>query len=88
MKICLAYPLVRISAFRPCGRELAEFFESTGWPLYVQVDNFGLPVMQALWVASAKSNFSSDRDGRARVLSERGVWDSAFMLSSSAQLLT
>src|SRR5215471_11695936 len=23
------------SAFRPCGRDLAEFFKSTGWALYV-----------------------------------------------------
>lgn len=25
------------SAFRPCGRDLAEFFKSTGWALYVNV---------------------------------------------------
>lgn len=25
------------SAFRPCGRELAEFFKSTGWALHIQV---------------------------------------------------
>jgi hypothetical protein len=26
-----------LSAFRPCGRDLVEFFNSTGWPFYVQV---------------------------------------------------
>jgi len=25
------------SAFRPCGRDLVEFFNSTGWAFYVQV---------------------------------------------------
>jgi hypothetical protein len=25
------------SAFRPCGRDLAEFFKSTGWALYRHV---------------------------------------------------
>ena len=24
------------SAFRPCGRDLVEFFSSTGWAFYVQ----------------------------------------------------
>ena len=26
-----------LSAFRPCGRDLVEFFNSTGWALYGQV---------------------------------------------------
>jgi hypothetical protein len=25
------------SAFRPCGRDQVEFFNSTGWALYIQV---------------------------------------------------
>ena len=25
-----------LSAFRPCGRDLVEFFNSTGWAFYVQ----------------------------------------------------
>ena len=28
------------SAFRPCGRDLVEFFNSTGWAFLVQVDYF------------------------------------------------
>jgi len=30
------------SAFRPCGRDLAEFFKSAVWPLYVQVDGLSM----------------------------------------------
>jgi len=26
-----------LSPFRPCGRDLVEFFNSTGWAFYVQV---------------------------------------------------
>jgi len=26
-----------LSAFRPCGHDLVEFFNSTGWAFYVQV---------------------------------------------------
>jgi hypothetical protein len=26
-----------LSAFRPCGRDLVEFFNSTGWALHVKV---------------------------------------------------
>ena len=29
-----------LSAFRPCGRDLVEFFNSTGWAFFVQVDYF------------------------------------------------
>ena len=29
-----------LSAFRPCGRDLAEFFNSTGWAFYGQVGDF------------------------------------------------
>jgi hypothetical protein len=41
----LNVPALRIhmsekSAFRPCGRDLVEFFNSTGWAFFVQVDYF------------------------------------------------
>ena len=28
------------SPFRPCGRDVVEFFNSTGWAFFVQVDYF------------------------------------------------
>jgi len=29
-----------LSAFRPCGRDLVEFFNNAGWAFFVQVDYF------------------------------------------------
>jgi len=38
------------SAFRPCGCDLVEFFNSTGWAFLVQVDYFRVTDSGALSV--------------------------------------
>jgi hypothetical protein len=42
------------SAFRPCGRELAEFFKSTGWALHVQVTEAVFSFRSNWWRASSR----------------------------------
>ena len=47
------------SPFRPCGRDLVEFFNSTGWAFLVQVDYFRV----ARHSPTGKTGYSSQRPG-------------------------
>ncbi len=38
-----------LSPFRPCGRDLVEFFDSTVWALYVQVHYFRFAFIGNRW---------------------------------------